>query len=297
MWQFFETSLQEATPIILAALAAVFAARAGIFHLGLEGLMIIGAFVSVGTTVATGSVVLGILAAIAACVAFSALFWLVTVKLKANVIIAGLALTTIGLGATTYALEVFFSTRGTIPSPAGLWQPFARTAFPMPNLSIVVLVLPVIVLLCWLILRRSSFGLAVASIGQYPYAARSAGINVDRTRLVALLAGGALCALAGAQLALGGLNSFSSDMSAGRGFIAFSAAVLGASHPLAAAGAGLFFGIASTLGIQAQLAAVPIPVAVVLMVPYLLTIVAVAVTGVLTRKATAAQAAFGELRE
>src|SRR5690606_35908759 len=114
---------------------------------------------------------------------------------------AGLALTTVGLGATTYALEVFFATRGTIPSPAGLWQPFARTGFPMPNLSIVVLLLPVVVVVCWLLLRRSSFGLAVASIGQYPYAARSAGIDIDRTRAIALLAGGVLCALAGAQLA------------------------------------------------------------------------------------------------
>src|SRR5690606_11782748 len=151
MWQFLETSLQEGTPIILAALAAVFAARAGIFHLGLEGLMIIGAFASVAVTVASGSVVLGVLAAILACLAFSGLFWLVTVKLKANVIIAGLALTTVGLGATTYALEVFFATRGTIPSPAGLWQPFARTGFPMPNLSIVVLLLPVVVVVCWLL--------------------------------------------------------------------------------------------------------------------------------------------------
>ena len=297
MWQFLETSLQGTTPIALAALAGTLAGRCGIFHLGLEGLMCVGAFVSVAITIGTGDVSLGLLAAIVAAVLLSLLFWVVTVKLKADVIIAGLALTTLGLGASTFAQQTIFNTRGTIQSEIGLWQPLEGTGFPMPNLSIVVLATPVIVYLVWLAARRSRFGRAVSAVGEYPYAARSAGIDLDKTRLVALLAGGVLCALAGPELALGGLNSFSSDMTAGRGFIAFSAVVLGATHPLGAAAASLFFGTASTLGIQAQLAKWPMPLEVVLMLPYILTIVAVAITGTLLRKANTAQSAFGELRE
>ncbi|TAM70432.1 MAG: ABC transporter permease [Microbacteriaceae bacterium] len=297
MWQFLETTLQETTPIALAALAGTFAARSGIYHLGLEGLMCVGAFMSVAVTVSTGNVVLGTAAAIAVCLVLSSILWIVTVKFRANVIIAGLALTTLGIGGSTFAQQTLFATRGTIQSPAGLWRPFAGSEFPMPNVSILVLLLPVVVAVSWIFLRRSRFGRAVASVGEYPYAARSAGISVDRTRLLTLLIGGILCALAGTELALGGLDAFSSDMTAGRGFIAFSAVVLGASTPLGAAFASLFFGAADTLGIEAQLAKWPLPLEVVLMMPYILTIVAVALTGLVLRKSNAAQSAFGELRE
>jgi len=296
MWQFLETSLQDATPIALAALAGTFAARAGIFHLGLEGLMIVGAFTSVAVTIGTGNVVTGLAVASLVCVLFSILFWAITVKLKADPIIAGLALTTFGLGASTFAQETIFSTRGTITAEDGLWQPFAGSDFVMPSLSIIVLITPLIVIASWIALRRSQYGLSISAIGEFPYAARSAGINIDRTRLTALMIGGVLCALAGAQLALGGLTSFSSDMTAGRGFIAFSAVVLGGTHPLGAAAASVFFGAANTLGIQAQLAKWPVPLELVLMLPYILTIVAVALTGVMLRKGAAAQSAFGELR-
>ncbi|MBX3309835.1 MAG: ABC transporter permease [Cryobacterium sp.] len=296
MWQFLETSLQDATPIALAALAGTFAARCGIFHLGLEGLMCVGAFTSVAVTIGTGNVLTGLTFAAIVCAMLSVLFWAITVKLKADPIIAGLALTTLGLGASTFAQETIFSTRGTITAPEGVWQPFAGTGFPMPTLSIIVIVTPLIILASWIVLRRSQFGFSISAIGEFPYAARSAGINIDRTRLTALVIGGVLCALAGAQLALGGLTSFSSDMTAGRGFIAFSAVVLGGSHPLGAAAASLFFGAANTLGIQAQLAKWPVPLELVLMLPYILTIVAVALTGVLLRKGAVAQSAFGELR-
>lgn len=297
MWQFLETTLQDATPIALAALAGVFAARSGIFHLGLEGLMCVGAFTSVAVTIGTGSVTAGVAAAILVNLVLSAIFWSVTVVLKANVIIAGLALTTIGLGLSTFAQETIFGSRGTIRADSGLWQPLAGTGFPMPSVSIVVVLLPVIAIVCWIALTRSRFGRAVSSVGEYPYAARSAGVSITRTRLFALLIGGVLCALAGSQLALSGLDSFSSDMTAGRGFIAFSAVVLGGSHPIAAVAASLFFGAASTLGIEAQLAKWPVPLELVLMLPYIVTIVAVAATGLLLRKSNAAQSAFGELRE
>ncbi len=302
MEQVLATTLRAAAPLILAALAGVFAWRAGVFHLGLEGLMITGAFSAAAVGHATGSVWLGILAGVAACSVLSFLFWWVIGPLRANMIIAGLGLTSLGLGGTAYALTAVFDTRGTIFTEVTLPRPVRGVneglGVIVSESSILVWLAPLFVLASWVVLRRTRFGLRLTAVGEYPFAARSVGVDPSRMRLWALLIAGGLSALAGAELSVGALRNFTENMTAGRGFIAFVAVIFGAWHPIGAAAAALFFGLADAIGAQSQINITEsVPREFVLMIPYLLTIVAVWVGGMLRRRQTEASAGYAELRE
>jgi simple sugar transport system permease protein len=300
--QFLDSTLRAATPIALAALGAVFAFRAGIFFLGLEGLMLISAFAAIAGTTWSGSAVVGVGIAIIASVITAALYWVVIVPLKADQIIAGLGLSILGLGATSFALAAIFDTRGAISVEEGLWRPVTRAdsglGAMVTDLSVLVWLTPLIVVICWAVLRRTRFGLQLSAAGEFPFAARSAGLRPGRLRLQAMIACGVLCALAGSELALGSLRSFTENITQGQGFIAFTAAVFGGGLPIGAALASLFFGAASAFGIQTQLAseALPIPREAVLAVPYLLTIAAVWFAS-LRRSRRGTIVGFGELRD
>lgn len=302
MEQFIATTLRVATPIVFVALGGLFAYRAGIFHLGLEGQMLIGAFAAVAGAIWTGDVWLGIIIAIIVNLVVSAAFWVIIVPLRANAIIAGLGLTTLGIGATTFALSALFDTRGQIRAPAGLPRPVNGVSdgplAAVNELSIFVWLMPVIAFAVWVLLRRTRFGLRLAAVGEYPMAARSAGVSVGRMRLVALLICGTLCTIGGADLSLGTLSFFQENMTAGRGFLGFSSMLFGAGDPIGTTFAALFFGLAQALGIQAQLLNLGFPpVEFVLMLPFVATIVAVWISGLRNKRGLEATAAFGELRE
>ena len=302
MISFLNSSLQAAAPIVLVAVGGVFAHRAGILHLGLEGLMIIGAFVATAVTIKSGSIWLGLGAAIAVDLVVSALFWLLVVVLRANVFIAGLGLSIAGLGITAFLLEVIFKTEGAIQTRHGLPRPISGPHGGVlglaTDLSVIDWATPVLVVLAWVVLRRSRLGLRVAAAGEYPFAARSAGVDVARIRLAAVAVTGFFCALGGADLALASVRSFSEDMTQGRGYLAFTAILFGAEHPLGAAAAALFFGLAEALGIQSQLGLTKaIPIQFVLMVPYLITIVAIATSSAWRKRLGLVAGTFAELRD
>jgi simple sugar transport system permease protein len=136
-------------------------------------------------------------------------------------------------------------------------------------------------------------------VGEYPFAARSAGVDPAKMRLIALLLCGVFCALGGAALALGSLVAFKENMTEGRGYIAFTAVIFGGGGPIGAALASLFFGFAEAIGIQSQLFAkdLPIPSQVILMLPYVLTVVAVFISGLASGGRNRQPGAFGELRD
>lgn len=301
MIQFLITAIRDTGPIAYIALGAVFAFRARVFHLGLEGLMAIGAFAAVAGTVATGSVLVGIALAIVVCALLSVLFWWVITKLRAHVIIAGLGLTTVGVALSAFAQEVIFDTKGTVQAGMGLLKPL-RIAPDSPwvsasSLSILVWLLPVAVFAVWLVTTRSRFGLQLSAVGDYPFAARSAGVSVDQTKLWALLICGVFCALGGVELALGSLQQFTPGMVSGRGFIGFTAVIFGASHPIGSALASLFFGASEALGVSAQLQKWPLPLEAVLATPYVLTIVAVTVSGLIAKRTSGGGSGFSELAD
>lgn len=267
--------LRTGTPMIYVAMAGVLAQRAGVWNLGLEGLMITGACASVVLTELTGSVLVGLGGAIVFSVLLSALLWFVIEKLRANPIIAGLGLTGLGLGGTDFAIQAIYGSEGAVTAPAGI--PSLGPAFgPFGVLDVLVLAMPVVVFGLWVLCRRTRFGLRLAACGEHPFAARSVGADPARMRLIALLLGGALAGLGGADLSLGGLQIFSVGMTAGRGFMAFSAVIFGAGHPVGATFAALFFALVEFLGIKAQLVfGEHAPRDFVLMLPYLATVLGI----------------------
>jgi simple sugar transport system permease protein len=289
--------LRSGTPLVYVALAGVIAQRSGIWHLGLEGLMITGACATIVGTVLTGSVGLSLLIAILLCALGSVLFWLVVEILKANQIIAGLGLTGLGLGGTSLAIQAIFGSQGAVSAPAGL--PKVGAAFgAYGGLSILVLAMPFIVFLTWVLLCRTRFGLRLAASGEHPFAARSVGAKPAVMRLVALVIGGAFCALAGAELAAGSLQIFSQNMTAGRGFMGFAAVIFGAGHPIWATFAALFFAIVGAIGIRAQLVfGDRIPHDLLLGLPYIATVFGIWLSARLRGGARGATGGFGELKD
>jgi ABC-type uncharacterized transport system permease subunit len=289
--------LRSGTPLVYVALAGVIAQRAGIWHLGLEGLMVTGACATIVATVLTGSVALGLVIAVVLCIVGSVLFWLVVEKLKANQIIAGLGLTGLGLGGTSLAIQSIFGSQAAVSAPAGL--PRIGSAFGAYGvLSVLVVLMPIAVFAMWVLLRRSRFGLRLAACGEHPFAARSVGANPSAMRLVALVIGGVLCALAGAELAAGSLQIFSQGMTAGRGFMGFAAVIFGAGHPVLASLAALFFAIVGAMGIRAQLVfGDRIPHDLLLGLPYIATVFGIWLSARLRGGAKGASGGFGELRD
>ncbi|GII92786.1 ABC transporter permease [Sinosporangium siamense] len=288
MGDFLVTCLQAATPIWLAALAGMYAQRAGVVHLGLEGLLVSGAFAATATAVGTGSIVLALAAAVAVNLVLSALFWVLTTYFKANVMIVGLGLSLTAAGATGYALVVVFGSEAAIRSPIGLPRPFdglSGPLAPLGDLSIVTFAAVVLSWFAWWSIRRTRAGLRLSACGSDPFAAKSAGVPVERYRLAALLIGGFLCALAGAELSLAQVQSFSDGISQGRGYLAFAAVLLGGVAPVGVSVASLFFGLAAALGIQSQVDFNDaLPPQFVLMAPYVVTIVAISVTALANRR-------------
>jgi len=288
--------LRSGTPLIYLALAGVIAQRAGIWHLGLEGLMITGACATIVGIVLTKSVWLALACAALVCVLGSMLFWFVVEKLKANQIIAGLGLTGLGLGGTMLAVEAIFGSQAAVSAPFGLPRLGADFG-AYGSLSILVFAMPFVVLASWVLLRRTRFGLRLTAAGEHPFAARSVGVNPARMRLVALMLGGVLCAMAGAELAAGSLQIFSQNMSAGRGFMAFAAVIFGASHPIGASLAALFFAVVGALGIRAQIVfGNDIPSDLLLALPYIATVFGLWLSTQLRGGIKTTQG-FGELRD
>ena len=288
--------LRTSTPLIYVTMAGVLAQRAGVWNLGLEGLMIAGSCTTVLGTVLLGSLPLGLLLAVVVCVAASILHWAVIEKLRANPIIAGLGLTGLGLGGTNLAVQVVYGSEAAVHANEGL--PRLGEAFgPFGVLSVLVAAMPFVVVFMWILLRRTRFGLQLAACGEHPFAGRSVGVDPSRMRLIALAAGGVLCALAGAELAMGTLQIFSTNMTAGRGFMGFAAVIFGAGHPIGATGAALFFSVVESLGIKAQLVfGDAVSHDLLLMLPYLATVVGVWISGRLRGGARAAMSSL-ELRD
>jgi simple sugar transport system permease protein len=159
---------------------------------------------------------------------------------------------------------------------------------------VLVAALPFVLVGLWVLLRRTRFGLRLAACGEHPFAARSVGVDPARMRLIALAIGGVLCALGGAELALGRLEIFSVGMTAGRGYMAFAAVSFGAMNPFGTAGAAAFFTLVEYLGIKVQLAfGNAAPPELILSLPYLATVAGVW----LSSRLRGGSATISELRE
>jgi simple sugar transport system permease protein len=279
-------TLRYATPLIFGALGGLFSERSGVINIALEGMMLMGAFFGAFGADKTGSWVLGVLIAMAAGAVFGLLHALFAITFRADQIVSGTALNLLAVGITGYMYVDLYGDQGTpddLPSIPNVslpidWIPLLGDVFG--DLNLLVWVALLLVLLTWVAVFRTSTGLRLRSVGENPLAAETAGLNVVRTRYLAVMTSGALAALGGAFLSIGFLHTFSQNMTAGRGFIALAALIFGRWRPGMALAATLLFGFGSAL---AQRLPVFSPSGAVLFqaLPYVLTLIAV--TGLIGR--------------
>ena len=258
------STLRLAAPLLFAAMGGVLSERSGVVNIALEGKMLAGAFAAAVVAYGTGSPWLGAASGAATGMLVGGLHGYAGVVLRGDQIVVGVAINLLVVGATQLLMNLLFGSSANTPTFPGFG---AAVASPLVWLAF--LLVPVV---HWG-LRETRFGLRLRATGEHPEAAETVGVSPIRVRLAAVALAGALAGLGGAYLALD-TAQFVKNMSAGRGFIALAAVIFGKWTPLGAAGACLFFGLAEALQIRLQGAGVPAQF--VQMIPYVLTMVALA---------------------
>jgi len=269
------TVITASTPLVLAAVGELVTERSGVLNLGVEGMMIMGAVCAFAATQLSGSPYLGILAGITSGAAFSLLFGFLTLTLVANQVATGLALTILGLGVSGMIGESFVGVSGIKLQPIGIpilsGVPYIGPLLFRQDI-IFYLSIAIIVGVNWF-LFKSRAGLRLRSVGDSHASAHALGINVIRTRYLAVMFGGACAGLAGAQLSLVYTPQWVENMSAGRGWIALALVVFASWRPWRLVAGGYLFGAVSISQLHAQAFGIGIPSQFLSALPYLATVV------------------------
>ena len=262
----FAAMLRFATPLTFAAIGGMFSERSGVVNIGLEGMMLTGAFFAIVGADKSGSWVVGILAAMVAGAVLAFIHAVVSIQLRADQIVSGVAVNFLALGVTGYFFVQIYKDQGTpgdiprIPEIGGL------------NLMIWAAI--ALVILSYVAMFKTPVGLRIRAVGEHPKAADTVGISVYKTRYAAVTFSGVLAALGGAYLSIGLLGSFNEGMTAGRGFIALAALIFGNWRPFGAFGAACLFGLSTAfayrLDVYSESASVLFQA-----LPYVLTLIAV----------------------
>ena len=267
---FLTQMIRIAIPYLFAASGGVIAERSGIISLSLEGYMLTGAFSATLGAHYTGSAWIGLLAGIFGGLVFGLIHAVATIRYRADQVVTGIAINLLAIGVTRFFLKLAFASSSNSPRVNGFGGNIAMHGFDNPLLWMGLLVAPALAF----VLYRTPFGLRVRAVGEHPAAAESLGIKASRIQYIAVAISGMLAALGGVFLALD-QHQFTDQMTAGRGFIAVAAVIFGRWDPVRAALACLLFAAAETLQIQLQGNQL-IPSQFIEMIPYLLTIIALA---------------------
>lgn len=279
----FAAAVRLATPIALAAVGGVFSERSGVINIGLEGMILTGAFSAAAASFFTGSPWLGLLAAIISGILLGLFFALFTIDFKADHVVAGVGINIFALGLTTWLMQVIWGQKGSSPSVSG----FDRLDIPLlAELPIIgrlffqhsplVYLMFFIVVGSWLFLFKTPFGLRIRFTGEHPEAADTMGINVRFVKYFSVTLSSVLASIGGAYLSLGHLNWFSNNMSAGRGYMALAANIFGQWNPLGAFGASMLFSFTDALQMRLQGLNLNIASEFIQMTPYILTVIVLA---------------------
>lgn len=292
----FQRALQAAMPIALAAIGGLYAEKSGVFNIGLEGFMIFGAFTaaaagwifSSGGSISQGALWLGILTAVVVCSLLTVVFAVLTIRYKADQIVAGLAVWFIGLGFGPFLATVLWGgvSSPTLPNIANITVP-VLSGIPVlgPLLfdsSPLVLLTVLITVAAWVVLYRTRYGYWVQAAGENPEALDTAGIDVNRVRYATVIFSGAMAGLAGAALSIGigsGFTGTGTTIVNGRGWIAIVAYLFGNYNPLGAFLASLLFGAMDMLQIQLQTVGISLPGSITSLFPYVAVLVVLTVAG------------------
>jgi len=280
-------TLRVATPLMFGTMGELFAERSGVLNLGIEGTMFMGAFVGFTVASMTGSLWLGVLAALLAGALAGLLMGFFAVKLGVNQHVSGLGITLLLTSLSLFLFRVIFGENQLPPKIEPFPQltilqgvPFLGDILSQYALTyIAILLVPVV----WYVLYRTNFGLDMRAVGENPEAADAAGVNVYRTRYIALAIGGALMSVGGAFLTLAQLGSFTFGIIAGRGWVCIALIIFANWQPLRVLWGALLFGGFFALQLRLQTTGLKLPYEVFLALPYIVTIIALAITG---RKAT-----------
>ena len=276
------STLRFATPLVFAAIGGMFSERSGVTNIGLEGMMLIGAFFGILGADKFGTWWLGLLTAIAAGAVTALLHAVLSIHLRADQIIGGTAINFLALGLTGYLYIDIYGAEGTptdvpgIPSVnLGFLDSFSFFDVIFGDLNLMIWFALLLIPLSWVVLFKTPLGLRIRAVGEHPKAADTVGISVYGIRYGAVILSGMLAACGGAYLSIGFLNSFNENMTAGRGFIALAAVIFGNWRPFGAAAACLLFGFSSALA--QRLPEYSDSAAVLFQaLPYVLTLIAVA---------------------
>ncbi len=271
VFSFMGVVLNSSTSILFAALGLLIMQSSGVLNIGAEGMMLIGAFSGMAGSYVTGNVWLGALFAMLMSGVSGAAFAYCTIHMKANQVVVGIALNIFAEGITTTLYRILFgmdSTSRKVDSfhPAG---PF--------NIPVYLGIL--LVVLISILLYKTRYGLQIRGAGEYPQAIDSVGLNVNRIRWLSVIAGSMVIGLGGAYLSLGELSFFTENMVTGRGYIALAAVIFGRYTAVGTWLAVLVFGAGETLVYRMQAASIGVPTQLILMIPYLLTVIVVACFG------------------
>lgn len=270
---FLAQTVRIAIPYLFAAAGGAIAERSGVVSLTLEGFMLGGAFGGALGAYYTGNAWAGVGAGVAAGMALGWVHAVASIRYKADQVVVGVAINLFAVGITRFFLQLAFQSSSNSPRVAGFGAEAGGSALAFVSNPLVWMGLAAMPV-AGFVVNKTRFGLRLRAVGEHPQSAASVGVSVARVRYVAVILSGALAALGGVYLALD-QHQFTDSMTAGRGFIALAAVIFGRWDPMRAGMACLLFAAAETLQIQLQAAQV-VPSQFVAMIPYVLTIVAVA---------------------
>lgn len=280
---FLEATIRLSTPIILASLGGMFTARAGIINFALEGIMLNGAFMAVYGSYLTKNPWLGALFGMIGGLVAALILGFTSITAKVNQVVAGTGINILFQGLTSYLLGVIFgigSAPSNVPSFKALQIPILHRIpiigdilfNQIPLVYIAIILIPI----CWYTIFKTPFGLNLRAVGEYPKAADSVGVNVNKIKWKAIVISGLLGGLGGAFLSIGQLSVFMENMTGGRGYVAWATVTVGKWNPFGILGASLLFGAADSLQLRLQAMKINLPSQIFMMLPYVLTILVLA---------------------
>jgi len=282
--QFVFAAIRVTTPLLFAAIGVAISTLSGSINIGMEGIMLVSAFFGVIISGFTGSLLLALIGGVLVGIGMGALLGYFHLKLKADIIIAGIALNMFASGITIFLLYIFTHDKGTSTSIKSLVFPSLQIPIIkeipifgeiISGHNVLTYFALISIALFYYLIYKTSLGLRIRAVGQNPGAAESVGVNINRIKLYSLLLSGFFGSLGGLYLSMGYVSWFSRDMTGGRGFIAIAAATLGNNFPMGTFLGALFFGIVSAIAIY--ISPLNIPSEFINSIPYFVTVITLAI--------------------
>ena len=285
---FYQAVLRMTAPVLLAAMGGLLSERAGIITFSMESMLLMGTAAGVIGSGLTGNVWIGVAAAMVAGILVGLLYAFMVVTIGADQVVTAVAMNLGAIGLSSMIYTLAFAGPGGVIQDTILvekmpgWQvplisnvpvlgPIISDQLPLAYLAF--LMVPIV----WFILYRTTWGLKIRAVGEHPHAADVLGISVVKVRYLTLIFTGALAGMSGAYLSIGLINYFATNMTGGRGFIAYTAIVFGRWEPLGVLLASLLFGTADALQLRIQALGLNIPSQLLVSLPYVVTLVALVI--------------------